>query len=246
MSDRGELYLLLPPSQFGYSVEFRGHARSISEYRHVSLDQSVGLFPPSLQWVPAVTSSPPSPVLWGRKTPPCPSRPSPVSLDGAVPLRWMRVCSPGQCIQTSRGRAHWGQACHACLLREEAGGLPGSWGIHVKACPGLGTPAAPNDLAVTVVRMLSSARLTASTSATVNDFGAAPSRPASSLPTLHPRQSPGERQGSLPACPLRRWPGWTLTSWIPSRGFSQPMFDFPPLPGLAWRDSLTYSRRTTT
>jgi hypothetical protein len=78
---------------------------------------------------------------------------------------------------------------------------------------------------LSVVRMRSSARLTASTSATVNDFGAAPSRPASSLPTLHPRQSPGERQGSLPACPLRRWPGWTLTSWIPSRGFGQPMRD---------------------
>ncbi len=123
--------------------------------------------------------------------------------------------------------------------REEAGGLPGSWGIPVKACPGLGTPAAPNDLALTVVRMLSSARLTASTSATVNDFGAAPSRPASSLPTLRPRQSPGERQGSLPACPLRRWPGWTCTSWIPSRGFSQPMFDFPlsqAWPGaIAWK-----------
>src|SRR3972149_6753664 len=81
-----------------------------------------------------------------------------------------------------------------------------------------GPAAAPNDLAVTVVRMLSSARLTASTSATVNDFGAALSRPASSLPTLHPRQSPGGRQGSLPACPLRRWPGWAFTRLSPSRG----------------------------
>jgi hypothetical protein len=43
VSDRGELHLLLPPSQFGYSVEFRGHACSVSVYRHVSLDQSVGL-----------------------------------------------------------------------------------------------------------------------------------------------------------------------------------------------------------
>jgi len=109
----------------------------------------------------------------------------------------------------------------------------------VKACPGLGTPAAPNDLAFAVVRMLSSARLTASTSATVNDFGAAPSRPASSLPTLLPRQSPGERQGSLPACPLRRWPGWIFTSWIPLRGFGQ-LTRRPPLPGLAWRNSLDF------
>ena len=112
-------------------------------------------------------------------------------------------------------------------VREETGGLPGSWRIPVKACHGLGTPAAPNDLAVTVVRMLSSARLTASTSATVNDFGAAPSRPASSLPTLHPRQSPDERQGSLPACPLRLWPGWTFTSWTLSRGFRQLMSTSP-------------------
>src|SRR6266508_497827 len=87
VSDRGELHLLLPPSQFSYSVEFRGHACSISEYRHVSLDQCVRLFPPSLPWVPALTSSPRSSVLRGRKTPPCPSRPSPVSLDGAVPRR---------------------------------------------------------------------------------------------------------------------------------------------------------------
>jgi hypothetical protein len=147
------------------------------------------------------------------------------------------VCSPGRRIHASRGRAPLRSGgAHACLVREEAGGLPGSWRIPVKACPGLGTPAAPNDLAFAVVRMLSSARLTASTSATVNDFGAAPSRPASSLPTLLPRQSPGERQGSLPACPLRRWPGWILTSWIPSRGFGQPTRR-PPLPDLAWRDS---------
>jgi hypothetical protein len=124
-------------------------------------------------------------------------------------------------------RPHCGQAVPYLSLREEAGGLPGSWGIPVNACPGLGTPAAPNDLAFAVVRMLSSARLTASTSATANDFGAVPSRPASSLPTLRPRQSPGERQGSLPACPLRLWPGWTFTSWIPSRGFRQLMVDFP-------------------
>jgi hypothetical protein len=50
----------------------------------------------------------------GRTTPPGPSRPSPVSLDGAVPLRWMHVRSPGQGIHPSRGRALCGQACHAC------------------------------------------------------------------------------------------------------------------------------------
>jgi len=124
------------------------------------------------------------------------------------------------------------------VSREETGGLPGSWGIRVKACPGLGTPAAPNDLAVAVVRMLPSARLTASASATVNDFGAASSRPASSLPTLRPRQSPDERQGSLPACPLRRWPGWAFTSWIPTRGFGQLMPDF--LLSQAWPGAIAW------
>jgi len=174
------------------------------------------------------SGSPPSSVLCGRKTPPCPSRPSPVSLDGAVPRRWMLRSLPRP-VHPNRPEARplWGQAGQTWLLREEAGGLPGSWRIPVNACPGLGTPAAPNDLAITVVRMLSSARLTASTSATVNDFGAEPSRPASSLPTLRTRQSPDEWQGSLPACPLRRWPGWICTSWIPLRGFGQLMVTFP-------------------
>src|SRR5882724_7500499 len=98
----------------------------------------------------------------------------------------MPVRSPGQCIQPAGAWPVAVRRANACFVREETGGLPGSWRIPVKACPGLGTPAAPNDLAVSVVRMLSSAWLTASTSATANDFGAAPSRPASSLPTLQP------------------------------------------------------------
>ena len=57
--------------------------------------------------------------------------------------------------------------------------------------------------------------------ATRNDFGADPSRPIDLLPTLHPHRSPHERQGSLPACPLRLWPGWILTNWIPLKGFRQ-------------------------
>jgi hypothetical protein len=97
--------------------------------------------------------------------------------------------------------------------------FPSSWRIPLKACPGLGTPAAPSDLALAVAQMLPSARLIASASATTNDFGAESSRPTSLLSTLHPRRSPGERQDSLPACPLRLWPGWTYTSWILSKGF---------------------------
>jgi len=64
--------------------------------------------------------------------------------------------------------------------------IPSSWRILVKACPGLGTPAAPNDLALAVVQILPSARLMASASATINDFGAESSRPSFSLSTLQP------------------------------------------------------------
>jgi hypothetical protein len=38
---------------------------------------------------------------------------------------------------------------------------------------------------------------------------------------FNPRRSTHERQGSLPACPLRLWPGRVLTNWIPLRGFRQ-------------------------
>jgi len=56
----------------------------------------------------------------------------------------------------------------------------------VSTCPGLGTPADPNDLALTVVQILPSARLMASASATTNDFGAESSRPVFLLSTLQP------------------------------------------------------------
>jgi len=56
----------------------------------------------------------------------------------------------------------------------------------VNACPGLGTPATLDDLAVTVVQILPSARLIASASATIYDFGAESSRPAFLLSTLQP------------------------------------------------------------
>ena len=88
-------------------------------------------------------------------------------------------------------------------LRWRQRGLPGSWRIPLKACPGLGTPAALDDLAIAVAQILPSARLTASASATIKDFGAESSRPASLLSTLHTRQSPGEWQDSLPARPLQ-------------------------------------------
>ena len=54
----------------------------------------------------------------------------------------------------------------------------------MKACHGLVTPAAPDNLALAVVQMLPSALTMASVSATMNDFGAEPSRPTPLLSTL--------------------------------------------------------------
>jgi hypothetical protein len=110
----------------------------------------------------------------------------------------------------------------------------------VNACPGLRTPAAPNNLAITVIQMLPSARLTASASATTNDFGAESSRPASSLSTLL----------SLPVarCEARLATGLSATTLTgldlhqldSYRKVSSTHFLNPPFPSLAWRDSLDF------
>ena len=49
-------------------------------------------------------------------------------------------------------------------VREREAVLLGSRGIHLKACPGLGTPATPNNLALSVIWALLSVRKTASAS----------------------------------------------------------------------------------
>ena len=64
------------------------------------------------------------------------------------------------------------RACRARLSPRRWGALLGSWGAPVETCPGLGTPAAPDDLALSVTRVLPSASLTASASATTTAFGA--------------------------------------------------------------------------
>ena len=83
---------------------------------------------------------------------------------------------------------------------EEVSQVPGE---SLEACPGLETPAAPNNLALSVVRILPSARLTASASATIMISKLNPHGPLPCCLRFNPRPSPGERQGSLPACPLR-------------------------------------------
>jgi hypothetical protein len=83
--------------------------------------------------------------------------------------------------------------------------------------------------------MLPSARLTASAPQRRNDFGAESSRPAYSLCTLRTRQSPNEWQHSLPACPLRLWPGWTCTSWTSLKSFTD---SFRILPSRAFPSAI--------
>ena len=156
--------------------------------------------------------SPPSSVLWVRKTARLP-------LAAASGFPWRQVTSASEVLRfcrrpsaatADRVRLYSGQTTPHCAKRQ--GALLGSREVSVKTCPGLGTPATPgNNLALMVARILPSALLTASASQ-LDDFGAEPSWPASSLCTLRTRQSPGEWQHSLPACTLRRWPDWTCTS----------------------------------
>ena len=95
------------------------------------------------------------------------------------------ICSFDRCIRTDRGLV---LCCQVNHTRFCAGGdcdvFPSSWRIPLKACPGLGTPAAPSDLALTVTQMLPSARLTASASATTNISELNSTRPTFSLSTL--------------------------------------------------------------
>ena len=80
----------------------------------------------------------------------------------------------------------WVGWCHSRMAGgKKQGAIPGSWRIPLKARPGLETPAAPCDLALSVAQMLPSAETTASASATKYDFGAESARLASSLSTLH-------------------------------------------------------------
>src|SRR5215813_216054 len=122
--------------------------------------------------------------------------------------------------------------------------FPSSWGILVNPCPGLGTPGAPLDLALSVQQMLPSARLPASVSTTTKDFGADfLTAPVLAVYASHPSGHPVEWQDSLPGCQLRLCPGWTFTNKIPSKGFLYSGL-IPPFPSFAWRDSLDILKKT--
>jgi hypothetical protein len=117
--------------------------------------------------------------------------------------------------------------------------FPSSWRIPVKACPGLGTPAAPNDLALPVVQMLPSARLIASASATTNDFGAESTRPTSLLSTLRPPSVTRRKARLATGLPATALAGLDLHQLDSFERFHQLILN-PPFPSLAWRDSLDF------
>ena len=118
--------------------------------------------------------SPPSRVLWGRKT----AHPS---IPVASGFPWRSVPP---------------------VVRRRWGALLGSWEIPLEACPDLGTPAIPARPRLSG-RPDAAFRLTDGVGLrNVTNFGAESSRPASLLCTLRTRQSPGERQHSLLACLL--------------------------------------------
>jgi hypothetical protein len=161
-------------------------------YRHVSSIRYVRLFPPSLQWVSRICpgiphlrryygfisllSSPLQGSLWFPSTA---CYPPPDACLFRRPVHLYRP-RPGLLCQVN----------HTRFRRRRLGDLPSSWRSPVIACPGLETPAAPNNLALAVVQILPSAIGRASASATMSDFGAESSRPTISLSTLPPASHP--------------------------------------------------------
>src|SRR5207253_2679802 len=86
---------------------------------------------------------------------------------------------------------------------EEIGSSLRFLGHPCGACPGLETPASRPDLANSGrCRILPSANLDNVGLATMDNFGADPSRPAALLSTLRTHRSPGEWQDSLLTCLL--------------------------------------------
>ncbi len=112
----------------------------------------------------------------------------------------------------------------------------------MKTCPGLIDSGVPDGLALAAVQILPSAISTTSAAATICDFGAESSRPASSLPTLQPRPvtRPEARLATgLPATALTGLDSHQLDSF---ERFLSAHIDVLLPHGLAWRDEIRYSR----
>ena len=128
--------------------------------------------------------------------------------------------------------------CRLSSLAERRwGALLGSWEILLETCPELGTPAIPGRPSqlrshpVAAFRQANSVGI-----ATILDFGAESSRPASLLCTLRTHQSPGEWQHSLPVCSLALT-GRDSHPLDFVKRFHLLHFLVPPLPYLSQRDN---------
>jgi hypothetical protein len=144
--------------------------------------------------------SPPSQVLWAHTTTRLPLRATSGLPRQQVLLVEGLFASRGRPSRPSGPGSIW-VGLNRGPVRERQEVLLGSRGIHLKACPGLGTPATPNNLALSVIWMLPSARLTASASRrqSISELN-----PRGLLPCClrFARRSPGQAQDSLPACLL--------------------------------------------
>ena len=143
-------------------------------------DRCVHLFPPSLQWVPwpllaEPCASPPSSVLWVRKT----ARP---------PVR-VRLWSP---LAIALPLLRAGMASSPGFLGNPFGNMP-----RASDSGDFGPPFAIAVVPDTAFRHFNDVGYRHD-----SNFGAESSRPASLLCTLRTHQSPGEWQHSLPACSL--------------------------------------------
>ena len=104
----------------------------------------------------------------------------------------------------------------------------------MKTCPGLVTPAAPNDLALTVVQILASALTIASASRTLIDFGAESSRPAFLLSTLQPPSVTRREARLATSLSAKTLAGLDLHQLDSYERFHQLILN-SPFPSLAWR-----------
>lgn len=165
LSDRGESQRWFGLGPFSYSAKFCGHGFSVS---------STAMFP-----FPDTSARPLLPsrgsrrcrfptfigTMRGVRPLPIPSR-----TPSGVPylFREMLLRSTGRRISAVPvAWPVWIGGYHPRLAGgKRSGAIPGSWRIPLKARPGLETPAAPRDLALSVAPMLPSAHTTASASAT--------------------------------------------------------------------------------
>jgi len=175
---------------------------STSACRHVSPTRDVLMFAPSLQWVSAV---------------PVPHLPWYYGVVRLLLARPGGLWSP----LTARYRR--------CRRRRR--GLPRSWGIPLRACPGLGTPAVRREPRLAVLAMQPSVESTTSASATWKDFGAEIHAARSLAVYASPRQLPGAGARLATGLPATALTGLDLHQLDSVKRFHG-LITAPPLPRL--------------